>query len=613
MRVVLFLSLLLTTAFSWSQRTTGKLNVTGQVSGYEHNPKTGLFKKNDQIELQGVLGGVSIMVYDGSNRVIDKTTNSSGNFAFNLDLGNKYVLKYSKSGYGTSAIALDLRNIPEDLQKAGLILENLELVLNDFESDKPVDNGEIFGTISFNSTSNEFKFTPIVFEEKSSLFKRDEVNTPVNLIEKSILNNKNSNSNIEVVVNEDGTHKVTKKHGNNTNPEVTEELQESTEHIPTITLLDQRKIIAFKPFSSLNRDDLQNRQEEINNAWDALEADKLLAVTEEDFLLIKAREELLLAAEKELESAKAYIDEQEAKIAAQNNMLFLALGLILLLLVIGYLLYAGMRRKQRLNAELEKKNKKIEESIKYAERIQRSVLLSETQIAGMLNNAFVFHKPLDVVSGDFYWFSEKNDKVIFAAIDCTGHGVPGAFMSLIGNTLLNQIVNEKGITEPGKILSALHAGVVESLHQYGSGDEELADDGMDMALCTLDKKSHVLTFAGAMNPGFVVHNGKLIELDANIQGIGSTVRNRIKKEVNFDQKSLNLKSGDMVYLFSDGYMDQFGGTNSEKYNLTRFKELLVSISELKPNEQKAKLSEEFLSWKGNQKQIDDVLVVGTKI
>ena len=260
------------------------------------------------------------------------------------------------------------------------------------------------------------------------------------------------------------------------------------------------------------------------------------------------------------------------------------------------------------NQRLEKRNKQITDSINYASRIQQSILPSDEFISKLLLDSFILFKPRDIVSGDFYWFSKKNNKILLAAVDCTGHGVPGAFMSMIGNTLLNEIVNEKGITKPSDILAELNTGIKKALHQ--NGQETHSDDGMDLSLVSIDPEKRRLSFAGAKRPLYIASNGVLNEIKGNPHGIGGGRKKIIKK---FTPHGYTLKKGDTFYFFSDGYIDQFGGEEDEKFMIERFEKLLLDINHLTMKEQYSSLENSFEKWKGSGKQIDDVLVIGVRV
>jgi ligand-binding sensor domain-containing protein/serine phosphatase RsbU (regulator of sigma subunit) len=261
--------------------------------------------------------------------------------------------------------------------------------------------------------------------------------------------------------------------------------------------------------------------------------------------------------------------------------------------------------------ELAEKNRDITSSIEYAKRIQEAILPPKEQIFSKLENAvFILYKPKDIVSGDFYWFGEKDGRRIFAVVDCTGHGVPGAFMSMIGHNLLHQIVKEKGITDPGEILNNLHKGVQEALRQ---GQNEInTNDGMDCSIIALsaDGKGPVL-WAGANRPLVLIDiQGNLVKYDGNKYPVGG-----VQVDINrkFITHEIKPASASMVYMFSDGYADQFGGDKGKKFMVKRFHDLLTSIHLHSPEEQRKELEQSFEQWRQNHEQVDDVLVVGIAI
>jgi len=266
----------------------------------------------------------------------------------------------------------------------------------------------------------------------------------------------------------------------------------------------------------------------------------------------------------------------------------------------------------RLQKELiEEKNKDITDSINYARRIQKAILPLDEEIKVPFPESFVLFKPKDIVSGDFYYFNKSNGSIIFAAVDCTGHGVPGAFMSMMGNDLLNQIVKENKITMPSDILNNLHKGIRSSLKQYKE-DAEISD-GMDIALCCYEPKENHLQYAGAHNSLFIVNKDEpdqIKEIKADKIGIGGVV---LGEKRDFTNHEISLRQGDTIYLFSDGYQDQFGGPRNKKYSSRRFKEFLSRIHDLDMPGQKKALENEIEEWKGNNVQIDDILVMGIRV
>lgn len=255
--------------------------------------------------------------------------------------------------------------------------------------------------------------------------------------------------------------------------------------------------------------------------------------------------------------------------------------------------------------EIEYKNKDITDSINYAKRIQEAILPSGEYVKSLFPESFILYKPKDIVSGDFYWLTEKNNKVSIAAADCTGHGVPGAFMSMIGNSLLNEIVNDKGITEPSRVLHFLREGIIRSLKQKGKEGE--SKDGMDIAFCTIDFHEKRLQYAGANNALFLIRENELIEIKANKFPIGIS-----DNQQPFTNNEMSIQEGDAVYLFSDGYADQFGGSEGKKYMRKRFKQSLLDIQQLNMEEQKKQLDKIIMEWRGEIEQVDDILIIGLK-
>lgn len=259
------------------------------------------------------------------------------------------------------------------------------------------------------------------------------------------------------------------------------------------------------------------------------------------------------------------------------------------------------------NEELEILYKQVTDSIHYAKRIQDAILPTNNVIKQLLPDSFILFKPKDIVSGDFYWIEKKNDLVYFAAVDCTGHGVPGAFMSLVGHNILKDIIKNTTAERPSDILDRLREGVVSTLRADDSGKQ--AKDGMDMTLCAINYKTLELQYAAAFNPLYIIRNGELILHPANKFPIGSY----IGEKTSFDNHLIQLQKGDQIFIFSDGYADQFGGPSGKKFMVGNFRKLLLQIAHLDSFQQKEKLNETLLTWQGGQEQVDDVLVIGVKV
>ncbi|MFZ5552950.1 MAG: SpoIIE family protein phosphatase [Bacteroidota bacterium] len=268
----------------------------------------------------------------------------------------------------------------------------------------------------------------------------------------------------------------------------------------------------------------------------------------------------------------------------------------------------------RQKEEIEKQRQKLEElykdvtdSIRYAKRLQESILPPDAQVKKMLPESFVLYKPKDIVSGDFYWFHQKEKNILFAAVDCTGHGVPGAFMSLVGANALNQAVKEHGLSDPGKILDDLNKLSSEALNKHAENNS--VRDGMDLAFCTFNTETLQLQYAGANNPLYVIRGNEIISISADKFAIGAFEPG----SKHYKTHHVQLQKEDRVYVFSDGYADQFGGKKGKKFMYKRFREMLLEIKNLPMEEQKIKLNEAMEKWRGPYEQIDDILIIGVKI
>ena len=262
----------------------------------------------------------------------------------------------------------------------------------------------------------------------------------------------------------------------------------------------------------------------------------------------------------------------------------------------------------RQKDEIERKNNVIIDSIEYAKNIQQSILPSEEDMTRIFHNYFILYKPKDIVSGDFYWLHENDERVLMAVADCTGHGVPGAFMSIMGYNLLNETINEKPKASPAEMLNILNRKVLNSLKQHDTGTS--AKYGMDIALISINKNKSTIEFSGAHNSLLIYRNEECIQLKADRLSVGSLIK---ENTGSFTNHGFELQKGDMLYMFSDGYVDQTGGTDNKKFFATPFRELLQSVYKLEETKQKQLLDETIMNWKGNKSQIDDILVIGIRI
>lgn len=286
-------------------------------------------------------------------------------------------------------------------------------------------------------------------------------------------------------------------------------------------------------------------------------------------------------------------------------MMNVVLSSVMVFMTSLYFLNGQIKQRSKIKELLkiaEEKTKEITDSITYAKRIQNALLPPQQLILNSLPNSFLLYKPKDILAGDFYWLEKIKDKVYFAAADCTGHGVPGALISVICNNTLNRSVREFNLTEPGIILDKARDLVIEEFEQ----SEEDVKDGMDIALCTLEGMN--LKYAGANNPLWIIRNNEVIETKADKQPIG-----KFDQPAPFTTHLIQLEKDDCCYIFSDGFVDQFGGATGKKYNPKGLRNLLLSVQDKSMNQQKEIVDNAFEEWRGEHEQIDDVCILGFKV
>jgi serine phosphatase RsbU (regulator of sigma subunit) len=281
-----------------------------------------------------------------------------------------------------------------------------------------------------------------------------------------------------------------------------------------------------------------------------------------------------------------------------------------------FFIYRGYKKTRIANTKLShayeqinEKNKNISDSILYAKNIQNALLkIPEYFEKELKDRYFILYKPKDVVSGDFYWAEQNGSTLLLAAADCTGHGVPGSLMSMLGVEKLKQSVREKKLSSPSEILSFVNRSFKETLSVAGT--DVFLRDGMDIALCSLDLSGNTLQFAGANRPLWIITKNSAGEKElVEIKGTKAAIGGFTDEEQSFEPHSYTLKKGEIIYLFTDGFADQFGGKQDKKFNMSRFRKLLPSISGLSMAQQKQKLEETFDEWRGQYEQVDDVLVI----
>ena len=327
--------------------------------------------------------------------------------------------------------------------------------------------------------------------------------------------------------------------------------------------------------------------------------------------------------EKENQILKQTVDIQDLNSNRQRIIIYSVSALSVLLISLAFFIFRGYKQKQKANLQLkeknllieeknkivEEKNKDITDSIRYAKRLQTAILKPENTLTNYFEDGFVLFKPKDIVSGDFYWFEKFGNLSLIAAADCTGHGVPGAFMSIIGCNLLSQAVNEYAITQPAAILNSINKGLTKVLQQKGDADS-FVTDGMDIALCSFNPEKMIVEYSGAYNPMWIIRDNKVLEFVADKFPVGAFIDSQVRM---FKCHEIKVQKGDMIYMFSDGYADQFGGPLGKKFKYKPLQALLLENHKKSGLEQKIALNKAFESWAGNLEQIDDVLIIGIRI
>lgn len=322
--------------------------------------------------------------------------------------------------------------------------------------------------------------------------------------------------------------------------------------------------------------------------------------------------------ENEIELLNKEKQISEYRINRQQTIIISLIGSAFLFVMLVFFIYRGYKKTKTANLalshayeQINEKNKSISDSILYAKNIQNALLKLPSRLDNLMKeNYFILYKPKDVVSGDFYWIEEYKNFLLIAAADCTGHGVPGSLMSMLGIEKLKQAVREKGLANPADILSFVNRSFKETLS--ASESETALRDGMDIALCCIETSTDIIKFSGANRPMWIIENKGKEKLLKEIRPTKTAIGGFTDENQKFEQHEVFVKEGDTVYLFTDGFADQFGGELNKKFNLKRFRELIPSIGHLSMIEQKEELERVFNDWKGNYEQVDDVLVIGLR-
>lgn len=409
----------------------------------------------------------------------------------------------------------------------------------------------------------------------------------------------------------------------------TEEIEKQEKRI-----FDQRQVINSQTFNLENlKNEIGKRQQELENKNKRIVSQN--EAIEEQLKNLERNKQEMQNQQNAIERQKAEISDQKKilglqleQIEKQKILIWSFIAMLLLSVLIAYFIYKNYKLKKEANIKLEQKNQMIVEqrdkiekqrdniaeqkqlitdSLYYAQRIQRAILTDETSFLKGLEHFLIIYLPKDIVSGDFYWQSKINGETIIVAADCTGHGVPGALMSMLGVTFLNDIVNHRKITRPDEILNALRENVIDALNQRGKKDNYIYD-GMDVAALSLNYETETIQYAGAYNPLFLIRDGELLHYKADRMSVAMG-----HNMTPFTNHAIDLQRGDLVYVFSDGYVDQFGGRNDKKFMRKQLQRLLLEIHDQPMEQQQEILEKRFFEWKGDNEQTDDVVMIGLKL
>ena len=368
--------------------------------------------------------------------------------------------------------------------------------------------------------------------------------------------------------------------------------------IVVILLLYRKTKVITDPIKNLVKNVNRITDGHLNERAEVTGNNEITRLSEKFNLMIAQLEEYYNELEQKVRERTAEIEKQKEEISAQRDSLEEQRNM----------LSDANTSLQTAYSEIEEKNRHIEDSIRYAKRIQNAILPPSQYVRRLFTDLFILYLPKDIVSGDFYWVSHSENKAFIAAVDCTGHGVPGAFMSIVGHDRLNYAVNVEDARRPADILNSLNKGVTDTLRQTRS--ELSVKDGMDIALISIDFDNNKLEYAGAFNPLIHIRDKELNMVPGDKFPIGAFVGEELNK---FQNHEIKLEPGDVLYTFSDGYADQFGGPKNKKFMTKRFREMLLEIHGKPMKEQKELLLKRIYDWMGENPQIDDILIIGIRI
>ncbi len=547
-------------------------------------------------DYKGAIKGVRVEINSNKGKKVI-TTGIDGAFEIPLAHRTIYTVMISKQGYSSIMIKINTSKVPHSYFTDLNRFQGSEFILVKGDEYPNIQN---LGDFSYSSSKKNFSFTP------AKVSNENWVKNNILLAEKSVVvNHKPFQRKPKPVPSAQIAEDTTKAETNIEQDSVLDD----TRHI----MEDLKKVEDFLMKSdSLSLDQVEEYVKIIGNLKDKIKAEKDgdNAASPMTTMLIANLEAEIRFIEAQLHKSKELIDLKESQIRQSQNIILL--GALLGLIMIGALIYVilSLRFRKAQNSKLEtqnqqiiNQNRRITDSLLFSASIQHAIFKSRERFKSLFNEGVIFFKPKDIVSGDFYWFEEINGVKIIAVADCTGHGVPGALLTMLGNSFLNEIVKISKVIDPAEIVSALNMKLIET---FSDERNQRGIHGMDISIIAVDTSKKELKYAGAMNSIYQITNGNAIEHNTSLISLGMT------NEVAVETKVLQYEKEDCFYLFSDGYSDQFGGDNNEKLNKAKFETVLLSASN-SFNEGEDVLSDYFSNWKRDNNQIDDVLILGFKV
>jgi serine phosphatase RsbU (regulator of sigma subunit) len=562
------------------------VSFSGYIYGFLGDKLVLIKKASKNVSFEGPISGVKISIKSlNGARNFDVTSDITGAFSFTIPRKDKYILSVSRDGYSSVSINLnyDDAGLKTNYLGFSFILKKGDNSINEIGDVLIGNSGKLYFTTSQlvqKKSNNEVMLSNKVLFEKTEII---------------------NNSSLKNIVQVNRSFKQKTSNETTTDLKETEITQVSNDNPLTKSIMSDINAIILDSVSSIG--DLRNQ---LKNSKEAL---LQIDTSDYNYSILLTQ---IINAEHQIKTKELLIESQEKEISnSKKIIIFLSLLCVFVCLSILLLLYF-LNQKKKYNLELNKVNKKVTtvnsrllSSIRYASIIQSNFFKDKKLLFKLFPKCFIFNKPKDLLSGDFYWFSQKDNHKVLVVADCTGHGVPGSLLTILGHSLLEEIVNVKGEVLPSKILFELNKAIISAF----SNNNQL-EFGIDITVLSMIDGSDQVIFSGLTNGLYNYSNGELIYHKVSPKTIGT---NLIEEDL--INHTISIKSGDSIYMMSDGYCDQFGKRQDtfEKYNLLRMNKILNKISKFKNfDDCEFELNSDFEDWKGDREQTDDVIIVGIR-